>query len=45
MTSLRRFLLGGIAALCLLAGVLHYGGADAIVAFTVAGFALAGSRG
>ena len=42
MTPLRRFLLGGIAALCLLAGGLHYGGADEIVAFVVAGFALAG---
>ena len=42
MTSLRRLALGGIAALCLLAGGLHFGGADEIVAFVVAGFALAG---
>ena len=42
MTRRRRFLLGGIAALCLVAGGLHYGGADEIVAFVVAGFALAG---
>ena len=42
MTTRRRLLLGGIAALCLLAGGLHYGGADEIVAFVVAGFALAG---
>ena len=42
MTPRRRLLLGGIAALCLLAGGLHYGGADEIVAFVVAGFALAG---
>ena len=42
MTPRRRLLLGGIAALCLLAGGLHYGGADEIVAFVVSGFALAG---
>ena len=42
MTPRRRLLLGGIAALCLVAGGLHYGGADEIVAFVVAGFALAG---
>jgi Ca2+:H+ antiporter len=42
VTPRRRLLLGGIAALCLVAGGLHYGGADEIVAFVVAGFALAG---
>ena len=42
MTPLRRFLLGGILALSLLAGGLHYAGVNEIVAFVVAGFALAG---
>ena len=42
MTTLRRFLLGGILALSLLAGGLHYAGVNEIVAFVVAGFALAG---
>jgi hypothetical protein len=40
VTPRRRLLLGGVAALCLVAGGLHYGGADEIVAFVVAGFAL-----
>ena len=34
MTPLRRFLLGGILALSLLAGGLHYAGVNEIVAFT-----------
>jgi Ca2+:H+ antiporter len=42
VTTLRRFLLGGILALSLLAGGLHYAGVNEIVAFVVAGFALAG---
>jgi len=42
VTPLRRFLLGGILALSLLAGGLHYAGVNEIVAFVVAGFALAG---
>jgi Ca2+:H+ antiporter len=42
VTRRRRLLLGGVAALSLLAGGLHYGGAGAEPAFVVAGFALAG---
>ena len=42
MTPLRRLLLGGILALSLVAGGLNYAGANEIVAFVVAGCALAG---
>jgi len=42
VTTLRWLLLGGILALSLLAGGLHYAGVNEIVAFVVAGFALAG---
>ena len=42
MTARTRALLGGVTALSLCAGVLHYPAAPALVAFAVAGVALAG---
>ena len=42
MTRTRRLLLGAIAALSLVAGALHYADAPSLLAFAVAGLALAG---
>jgi Ca2+:H+ antiporter len=42
MNPQRRLMLGAIAALTLLAGVMHYAGAPALPAFGIAAAALAG---